>query len=91
MFRKIVPTDNGLGFYAEQDVEDIIEYNKRAQSTPQKSDWARHVARIPNVIIERWLNEERDRGHHVRAFGPEMDELVQRKLQDPDWKWLRTS
>ena len=25
----------------------------------------------------------------LKLFGPEMDALVERKLKDPDWKWLR--
>ena len=80
-------------FYAErvQDVEAIIENNKRLQNTEQKSDWGRHVASIPNVILEKWLNEELDRGNTtIKLFGPEMDALVARKLKDPDWRWLRT-
>ena len=74
-----------------QDVEDIIELNKAVQNTPQRSDWGRHVASIPNVILEKWLNEEYHRGNvGIKLFGPEMDALVERKLKDPDWKWLRT-
>jgi len=74
-----------------QDVEDIIENNKRLQKIPQKSDWGRHVASIPNNIINQWLKEEWDRGNTtIKAFGKEFDDLVQRKLKDPDWRWLRT-
>jgi hypothetical protein len=75
-----------------QDVEDIIENNKRLQNEPQsrKSSF-RHVASIPNIFLEKWLNEELARGNTtIRIFGPEMDALVARKLKDPDWKWLRT-
>ena len=79
------------GFERWQDVEDIIENNKALQNTPQKSDWGRHVASIPNVILERWLNEELDRGNvGLRLFSKEFDEIIARKLKDPDWKWLRT-
>lgn len=74
-----------------QDVEPIIEQNKKLQSQRQNSDWGRHVATIPNVIIEKWLNEEWNRGNtKMLPFTPEFDELVERKLQDPDWKYLRT-
>lgn len=83
--------DDGFAIETSQDVSDIIEANKTDQNTPQKSDWGRHVARIPNVILTQWLNEEWQRGNiSIRAFSTEMDELVQRKLQDPEWKWLRT-
>jgi hypothetical protein len=81
-------------FIAEriQDVEPILENNKRLQCEPQdrKSSF-RHIASIPNIFIERWLNEEYARGNvGIKLFGPEMDAIVERKLKDPDWKWLRT-
>ena len=92
MLRKFVDLGDGvIGRYSEQDVEDIIERNKKLQATPQKSDWGRHVASIPNVIMERWLNEEHQRGNiTLRLYSKEMDELVTKKLRDPEWKWLRT-
>jgi hypothetical protein len=75
-----------------QDVEDIIERNKRLQNEPQRSDWGRHVASIPNNFLVTWLHEEWARGNTtIRLFGPEMDALVARKLADPDWRWLRTA
>lgn len=74
-----------------QDVEPILERNHILRSIPQKSDWGRHVASIPNIILTKWLNEEYARGNkNLRMFTPEFDELVERKLQDPDWKYLRT-
>lgn len=74
-----------------QDVSDILENNKRLRSEAQKSDWGRHVASIPNVIMTRWLNEEYANGNTtIRLFGPEMDALVERKLKDPEWAYLRT-
>ncbi len=74
-----------------QDVGDILDNNARLRATPQKSDWGRHVASIPNIIITRWLNEEWARGNTtIRLFGPEMDALVERKLKDPEWAYLRT-
>lgn len=74
-----------------QDVGDILENNKRLRATEQKSDWGRHVASIPNVIMTRWLNEEYAKGNTtIRIFGPEMDALVERKLKDPEWAYLRT-
>jgi hypothetical protein len=74
-----------------QDVEPILERNKELRSQRQRSDWGRHVAEIPNVILTRWLNEEWARGNvSLRLFGPEMDALVDRKLKDPEWAYLRT-
>ena len=74
-----------------QDVEDIIEWNKEARRDEQNSDWGRHVARIPNVLYVRWLNEEHARGNTgLKLFTPEFDAIVQKKLQDPEWAYLRT-
>jgi hypothetical protein len=79
----------------EQDVEPILERNHLLRSMPQpprrRGDWGRHIATIPNVILTRWLNEEHARGNvQLRMFTREFDELVQRKLRDPDWKFLRS-
>lgn len=74
-----------------QDVEAILEHNKLLRSLEQKSDWGRHVAKIPNVIMVKWLNEEWSNGNTtIKLFGPEMDALVDRKLKDPEWSYLRT-
>lgn len=71
-----------------QDVEPILERNKLLQTMPQKSDWGRHIASIPNVILERWIHEE---GVNYLALpGDEFARLVRRKLNDPDWRHLRT-
>lgn len=74
-----------------QDVEPILQWNREARREEQHSDWGRHVARIPNVIYVRWLNEEHARGNmSLRMFTPEFDLVVQRKLDDPEWAYLRT-
>ena len=76
---------------ATQDVEPILERNQRLRAEPQTSDWARHVATIPNVILLKWLNEAHARGNTgLRMFTKEFDALDKRKLEDPDWKYLRT-
>lgn len=76
---------------ATQDVEPILKRNQRLRREPQARDWGRHVATIPNVILLKWLNEAHARGNTgLRMFTAEFDELVARKLEDPDWKFLRT-
>ena len=76
---------------ATQDVEPIHARNQRLRGTPQTSDWGRHVATIPNVILLKWLNEAHARGNTaLRLFTKEFDEFAARKLADPEWKYLRT-
>lgn len=89
----ILDLDHDGTVYAKrvQDVESIIENNKELRKEAQRSDWGRHVASIPNVILERWLNEAWEYGNtSIKLFGAEMDALVERKLKDPEWKYLRT-
>jgi hypothetical protein len=75
-------------FERVQDVEPILEHNKMLQTMPQKSDWGRHIGSIPNVILERWIHEE---GVNYLALpGDEFARLIRRKLNDPDWRHLRT-
>jgi hypothetical protein len=70
-----------------QDVEPILEHNKILRTLPQKSDWGRHRYRIPNVVLEKWLNEEWARGNVTMTFGSdEFYEMVRRRMQDPDNK-----
>jgi hypothetical protein len=70
-----------------QDCEPIIENNKRLANEPQKSESFRHVASIPNVIIEQWLIET-----GLPHANAEFWEFATRRIMtDPDWKWLRTA
>jgi hypothetical protein len=74
-----------------QDVEPILEHNKMLRGEEQHSDWGRHVASIPNVIYVKWLDEEHAKGNtSLRMFTPEFDLIVQKKLNDPEWAYLRT-
>lgn len=74
-----------------QDVEPILEHNKALQSIEQRSDWGRHVASVPMVIIEKWLNEEYARGNtSLRFLGPGFDAWYEKKIKDPDNRAWRT-
>lgn len=74
-----------------QDVQDILDRNAELRTMPQKCDWGREIAEIPNVICLKWLNEEYARGNtSIRFLSKEFDQLVARKLRDPEWKYLRT-
>jgi hypothetical protein len=73
-----------------QDVEPILKANARSRGERQHGE-LRQIASIPNVILLKWLNEEHARGNTgLRLFTKEFDELVARKLEDPNWKYLRT-
>lgn len=70
------------------DVTDAIDKNKA-----QQNEWGgrfgdkeiyHKVASIPNEIIHQWLVEE--------GFNPyqDMEHLIKKKLNDPNWKYLKT-
>ena len=43
------------------------------------------VARIPLIIVAKWRHEL-----GVDYFNPDHQDKVDRLLNDPDWRWLRT-
>lgn len=73
----------------EQDVEGLLDYNKEIQkadltSYKRKRDiW--HAAQIPEGIILKWRSEE-----GIDVYNPQHWERIRKKLNDPDWKYLRT-
>lgn len=77
--------------HVQHDVQAILDRNAALRAEPQKSDWGRHIASIPNLVILQWANEEWQRGNtKLMPFTKEFDEtVVAHKLRDPDWKWLR--
>lgn len=83
-------SDREFTFLQVQDVEGVLEANKRWREMAQRGD-LRKVATIPNVIMMQWLNEEHERGNiGLKMYSDEWDELVARKLSDPDWAHLKT-
>ena len=71
-----------------QDVEPILELNKKLQTendgyTPSRN--MRRVASIPNIVLEQWMKEGID------IYDKNCREAVRRKLNDPEWMWLRTA
>jgi len=73
-----------------QDCNAILDRNAALRAEPQRSDWGRHIACIPNVIIMKWMNDEWERGNKVMPMTKEFDAIIARKLKDPEWAYLRT-
>ena len=75
----------------EQDVEASLDHNK-AMANEDDRGWSasrelRRVAHVPNIIIVKWLQE----GLDIFDPDPEMQKRYRAKLNDPDWRWLRTA
>jgi len=77
-------------FNRVQDVEPILERNKALQSGTGDTDLGRHIATIPNVVIEKWLHED-GVSYQEMMSKDGFERLVKRKLRDPDWAHLRTT
>lgn len=80
----------GLEVLSVQDVAPILDRNKamRNHNDGYTADRTmRRAAFIPNIIRNKWLNEE-----GWDAYRPDLyaEQLV-RKLNDPDWAYLRTA
>ncbi len=78
-----------LSVYREQDVEPILDHNKRMQADGV-GGWRRagktsrrQVAEIPNIVIEAWLKEG------FNFFRCTENEL-RKKLDEPNWSYLKT-
>jgi hypothetical protein len=90
--RKVVDRSTGkIAIERVQDVEDIIENNKRLQNEPQPHlNGFHHIADIPCIFIEKWCNEK---GITYRELMSDdgFESVVKKMLRDPDYMWLRTT
>lgn len=83
--------DGGLVIEHRQDVEAILDANRREmndfdphEARKREGAAARRVAHIPDVIIVRFLNEG------INVFDPEHRDRLAKKLNDPEYAYLRT-
>lgn len=86
IIRGVKENGDGLIFSATQDIAPILEFNKECQKDTSltRTKEMRHVARIPDVIIEHWLNTE---GFNFYRASPAE---IKAKLNDINNKFLRT-
>jgi hypothetical protein len=83
------PSDDGRTFTIQRhddDVSPTLEWNKKLQNEPQKSESFRHIASVPPIVIEQWLVES-----GLDYSSPEFKHFMMRKLRDRDWIFLRTT
>jgi hypothetical protein len=83
------PTERKVHVDHSADCEPYLDANKAAQAEPQKFAGSfRRVASIPPIIILKWMNE-----HGVNWFRmpkAEKAKFIARKLNDPDYRYLKT-
>lgn len=83
--------DNAEDKVVVQTFEDVgrsLAYNRQLQKDidgyNQARDW-RWVARIPGIVVHMWMKEGIN-VYHIQDWPK-----VAQRLQDPAWRWLRTS
>lgn len=84
-----VNSDVDFAIETTADVEPILDNNKRLSTLNDGYNIARdlrRIASIPLVIIEKWKNEL-----GVNIFDKNDAPKVRALLNDPDWRYLRTS
>ena len=76
-----------------QDCEAIVENNKALQTDGTRGDfqgkWGRRIASIPLVVAEKWIKE--DGINWLALPKKERRAYLRRKLNDPEYRYLRTS
>jgi len=80
--------DETFALTAKGDAAPVLDANK--EDANHASNWNQdrsfhHVARIPPIVYEIWLNE-----HGVDALNPDHRDGVIRLLNDREWHFLRT-
>ena len=74
-----------------QDVGPILELNKKKANDTEltkrgfKESWWKY-ADIPNIIIEKWLNED-----GINVYNKDHNKAVFKKLNDPEYRYLKTT
>ena len=83
--------EDGEGNWAKKSFQHtarLLDLNREAQTNCNPYNGARDVrmvARIPLIIIEKWRNEL-----GVDYWNPDHQDRIDRLLNDPEWRWLRT-
>ena len=71
-----------------QDCDPIVDANKQQQNeTAPRGDF-RLQARIPLIFRQKWIDEH---GVDFLSRDPDVQAKVDRLLDDPDYRWMRTS
>ena len=79
----------GFDLVTTQDCEPELEHNKALQRTGNAAWKAggdfRLEGHVPDIIVLKWLNED-----GIRFWEKEDHPRLIRKLNDPDWRYLKT-
>jgi len=85
-----IPTEEGFALKYVQDVEPILELNKKKQSEGRayyaQDDEMWRVASIPVTVQMEWMTK-----HGVDVHNEDHWPRVKKLLNDPEWRYLKTA
>ena len=92
-----VSTDAGTGdtiIATHQDVQPIIDANIAGQNSGHdgynRDRNMRHFAEVPHNIVHQWMMDDQlPPSYYFRMGRAEKEAYVRRKMNDPDWAYLR--
>ena len=67
-------------------IEDVLDFNKAAQTVKQTNKRVRQIGEVPMSIYEEWKREFK-RGAHRNV---EWDTFLKMKLNSPEFKFFKT-
>ena len=91
-----VKSDDGkMHVKSYQNVDDILSANVAESNSKIDQGWGgdgfHKVASIPNVVVVEWTNElSRMGANNKDPFAGENRAFLKAKLNDPNWRYLRT-
>ena len=90
-FTKLHLEDDNLHVVTKQDVQPILDLNKADRNANlsrfRRSEEMEHVARIPMVVVEDWLNR-----FGINAMAPSEEDTIRitALLNSPEYAYLKT-
>ncbi len=87
-------SETAFNVLRSQDISSILDKNKDDQNDSSfnngftSSGDMKHVARIPLIVLEMWAKEAGLRKKDI--YSKKMSDIIVKKLNDPDNKFLRT-
>lgn len=83
--------DGSWSIQTRADISDVLDANKEQQNHGPRpgalhTPYMRHAARIPAVIIVKWLNE-----YGINFYDPNHEQAWVNLLNSNEWKWLKTT
>lgn len=90
----VVDEDKHIVNYT-QDVEPILEQNKAANNSGHDGYWqnraAKQFAEVPMIFAMKWMKDDGLEGRaYFRMNKHDKEQYVRRKLNDPDYAFMRT-